>query len=287
VSSVSDFLNYRLIHVQDYSLYVWQLLLIIAIFIFTKLLLLGLKVVLNRAWKRRHVDRGTRFAIFQIIRYVAWFIALIAMLQLSGVHLTVLLAGGAALLVAIGLGLQTLFIDLVSGFVILVEGTIKVDDVIEVDGDVVRVKRIGLRTSKVQNRDDIILILPNSKIANNKVINWSHNQFQARFRVNVSVAYGSDIDLVMKVLAESAAEHPNCNHQLPPKARLVNFGDSGLVFELLFYSENLFRIEQTKADIRAIITKKFRAHQITIPLPQRDLHLKPTPGSKAEELFPT
>jgi small-conductance mechanosensitive channel len=278
VSSLNEFFNYVLLDFRGYTLYVWQVLLIVAIFVFTKLLLFSLKLGLKRIWKKRQVDRGTQYAIFQIIRYFLWVAAIVSMLQVGGVHLNVILAGGAALLVAIGLGLQTLFIDLVSGFVLLVEGTIKVDDVIEVDKDVVRVKRIGLRTSKVQNRDDIILILPNSQIANEKVINWSHNEFQARFRINVGVAYGSDVDLVMRVLAESAAEHPNCNKQLPPKARLRDFGDSSLQFELLFYSENLFRIEQTKADIRATITRKFKEHDIKIPFPQRDVHVTGTVG---------
>lgn len=274
MADVSAFLNYKLLDFQGYTLHVWQVLVIIGILVVTKVVLFSIRMALKPLWQRRKVDRGTQFAIFQLIRYALWVIAIVFMLQAAGVQLTVLLAGGAALLVALGLGLQTLFIDLVSGFVILVEGTIKVDDVIEVDGDVVRVKRIGLRTSKVQNRDDIILILPNSLIANNKVINWSHNQYQARFRIDVSVAYDSEVQLVMKVLAESAAEHPNVNKILPPKARCKSFGEYAMIFELLFYSENLFRIEQTKADIRATIIQKFRENGIRIPFPQRDIRMQ-------------
>ena len=252
----------------------YQVLAIIGIFVFVKLILWFIRFLLKRAWKRKRLDRGSEYALFQIIRYALWLAAIMAMLQTGGVTVSVLLAGGAALLLGIGLGLQQVFSDLVSGVILLFEGTIKVDDVIEVDGEVVRVKRIGLRTSKVQNRDDIVLILPNSKIANEKVINWSHDQYNTRFRIVVGVAYGSDVDLVMKALVESAAEHPNCHKQPPPKARLIDFGDSALVFELLFYSTNLFRIEQVKADIRANIARNFKENNITIPFPQRDLHLK-------------
>lgn len=274
MDKVREILEKTLFELSGYQLLVYQVLAILGIFILAKLVLWAIRTLLRRVWKRRKLDRGTEYAVFQIIRYILWIVAILLMLDVAGVELTVLLAGAAALLVGLALGLQQFFADLVSGLVLLFEGTIKVEDVIEVDGDVVRVKKIGLRTSRVMNRDDIILILPNSKIANEKVINWSHNEFNARFRIEVGVSYNSEVDLVMKVLAESAAEHPNCQKEPAPKARLIEFGDSALNFEVLFYSTNLFRIEQTKADIRANIARRFRENGIEIPFPQRDLHLR-------------
>lgn len=124
------------------------------------------------------------------------------------------------------------------------------------------------------NTDDISMIIPNSLITTNKVINWSHQSEKARFRVDVGVAYGSDVDLVIKVLEESVIEHPDVYEKKLIEARLVNFGDSSLDFQVLFYSENIFRIGKVKSDIRRIIHKNLASNNISIPFPQLDLHVK-------------
>ncbi|MBW6500596.1 MAG: mechanosensitive ion channel [Bacteroidales bacterium] len=133
---------------------------------------------------------------------------------------------------------------------------------------------IGIRTSKGLTRDDIMVIIPNSIITTNKVINWSHQSKKTRFRINVGVAYGSDVDLVIRVLEKSALEHPDIRDKDHINARLVDFGTSSLNFQLLFYSDNAFRVEKVKADIRRIINRKFIESGIVIPFPQLDVHMK-------------
>ena len=108
----------------------------------------------------------------------------------------------------------------------------------------------------------------------NKVINWSHQNNKARFRVDVGVAYGSDVEKVIKVLVESANEHADTVDKKMTHARLTNFGNSSLDFQVLFYSKNIFRIERIKSEIRRIINRKFIENNITIPFPQVDLHIK-------------
>ena len=124
------------------------------------------------------------------------------------------------------------------------------------------------------NRDDISVIIPNSLITTSKVINWSHQSNQTRFKIHVGVAYGSDVDLVIKVLEESAFEHPDISDRELTEARLVNFGTSSLDFQVLFFSKNIFRISKVKSDIRRIINQKFAENGITIAFPQLDLHLR-------------
>ena len=187
---------------------------------------------------------------------------------------TLLLAGSAALLVGIGLGLQQTFNDVISGIILLSERSIKIEDVLEIDGDVVKIQEIGLRTSKGLNTDDISVIIPNSLITTNKVINWSHQTKKTRFRINIGVSYGSDVNLVLKILEESAFEHPDISDRKLTEARLINFGNSSLDFQVLFYSKNIFRISKVKSDIRRIIIQKFNSNNIIIPFPQMDLHLK-------------
>ena len=136
------------------------------------------------------------------------------------------------------------------------------------------IQEIGLRTSKGLNRDQISIIIPNSLITTNKVINWSHQSIRTRFKINIGVAYDSDTDLVIKVLTDSALEHEEIKYRELVDVVLIDFGDSSINYQLLFYSEDIFRIERIKSDVRKIIVKKFQENKITIPFPQRDLHIK-------------
>ena len=271
---INDILQFELINAGPYKLRVGALFMVLLIFLITKVLLWLIKKSLFRKSRLKHFDSGNTYSLFQIIKYVIWVIAIGFILESIGVKVTVLIAGSAALLVGIGLGLQQTFNDVISGIILLSERTIKINDVLEIDGDVVKIQEIGLRTSKGLNRDDISIIIPNSLITTNKVINWSHQSKKTRFRIDVGVSYGSDIDLVIKILEESTFEHPDIFNRELTEARLVNFGNSSLDFQVLFYSKNIFRINKVKSDIRRNINKKFIENNITIPFPQMDLHLK-------------
>jgi small-conductance mechanosensitive channel len=271
---IHNILEYNLLSIQDYTFTVYDLLRLFIYFLIAKTILWLIKKALDRKWKFKKLDHGSQYALYQIITYIIWVIAIVLALESVGVKVTILIAGSAALLVGIGLGLQQTFNDIISGIILLVEGSIKVGDILEVDGNVVRVKKIGLRTSIVEDRSEIVVILPNSKIVTDKVINWTYNYERARFTVSVGVAYGTNVDLVLKILIESAAEHPLCNQEKKPFARLVNFGDSSLGFEVYFWCHEMFGIDQVKSDIRKTISKKFDEHGIVIPFPQRDLHFK-------------
>jgi small-conductance mechanosensitive channel len=149
-----------------------------------------------------------------------------------------------------------------------------VGDVVELEGDVGIVKEIGFRTTKIENRDNIILIIPNSKFIGENVINWSHIEQKTRFSVDVGVAYGSDVELVKKVLLECARDHQEVTEYPKPFVRFDDFGNSSLDFQLFFWTDNAFRVENIKSDLRFAIDKKFRENKITIPFPQRDVHIK-------------
>ncbi len=271
---LKEFLEFELITLGKNTIRVYTLMNILFIFMITKLILWFIKKTLFRKRKFKKLDKGSAYALFQIIRYVIWVIAVGLILETIGVKVTVLIAGSAALLVGIGLGLQQTFNDVISGIILLSEQSIKIDDVLEIDGDVVMIQSIGLRTSKGLNTNDISIIIPNSLITTNKVINWSHQTKKTRFRIDVGVAYGSDVDLVIKILEESAFEHPDISDRELTEARLVNFGNSSLDFQVLFFSKNIFRINRVKSDIRRIINQKFAENRIAIPFPQMDVNVK-------------
>ena len=271
---IKEFLNFEFFTVKDFTFTVQSLLVILIAFLITRVLLWIIKKVMFRKKDIDFAKRGTLASVYQIIAYTAWIITILLILDSFHIKITVLLAGSAALLVGVGLGLQNTFNDFVSGFILLFEGSIRVGDILEVDGDLIKIRKIGLRTSEAFNRDDIVVIIPNSIITTNKVINWSHQSKKTRFRIKVGVAYGSDVDLVERLLIESAREHPEVVNDEMIRARFVDFGNSSLDFELLFYSKNIFRIENVKSDIRKTINRKFIENKVTIPFPQMDLHLK-------------
>ncbi len=274
METINSILEFELFTVGEYKLRVYTIFSIIIIFIFTKTLLWLIKRALYRKRKSDKFDPKDSYALFQIIKYVIWVIAVGFILEAIGIKVTVLIAGSAALLVGIGLGLQQTFNDIISGIILLSEKSIRIGDVLDIDGIVVKIQSIGLRTSKGINTDDISMIIPNSLITTNKVINWSHQSEKARFRIDIGVSYGSDVDLVIKILEESVLEHQDVYDTKLIEARLINFGASSLDFQVLFYSENIFRIGKVKSDIRRIIYKNFAINKVTIPFPQMDVHLK-------------
>jgi len=277
MDTLKHFLELVLFRMSDHEIKVYTLLIVLLIFLGTKFILWLIRKAIFRKQTVKRIEMSNAYSLYQIIKYVLWIISVLFMLQTLSISITVLLAGSAALLVGIGLGLQQTFNDFISGIILLIEGTTKVDDVLEIDGEVVKIQEIGIRTSKGLTRDDIVVIIPNSAITSSKVINWSHQSKKTRFRICVGVAYGSDVDLVVKVLEASALEHPEISHKENIEARFVDFGSSSLDFHLLFFSDNVFRIEKVKSEIRKIINRKFNENNIVISFPQVDVHVKDIP----------
>ena len=156
-----------------------------------------IKKLAKSAVKSGRLDSGREFAIIRITKYVLTLVFIIIALVAFHVNWTGFLAL-TPLLLGVGLGLQQVANDLVSGFILLVEPTIRVNDIVEVDGVVARVTLIGLRTSKVTTRDGISMIIPNHQLVSEKLINWSTSDTITRFKINVGVAYGSNVELVKK-----------------------------------------------------------------------------------------
>jgi len=282
LETIKKILEFEIFSYDDYVIKVKRIIVVLFILLLTKIILWIIKKTLYRRFQLGMVDEGNTFALFQIVKYVVWVTAIAFLLESLGVKITLLLAGSAALLVGIGLGLQQTFNDIISGIILLSERSIKIGDVLEIDGDIIKIQTIGVRTSKGANRDEITIIIPNSLITTSKVINWSHQSKKTRFKIDVGVAYGSNVDLVIKILEESAIEHPDISNRELIDARLINFGNSSLDFQLYFFSKNIFRIEKVKSDIRKIINKKFIENNISIPFPQMDVYIKQNTALKKE-----
>lgn len=176
--------------------------------------------------------------------------------------------------VGLGLGLKEFFTDLVSGFILLNDGSIKVGDIIELDGSIARVEKISIRTSHVKTTDGKTIIVPNSKFTEENLTNWSISAKVTRFHIDVGVAYGSDTELVKELLYNVALEHASVDKNQNIIVMFDDFGDSALKFQLYFWAQRTWDIKVVMSDLRFEIDKSFRLHNISIPFPQRDLHIK-------------
>ncbi|MEO8590393.1 MAG: mechanosensitive ion channel domain-containing protein [Flavobacteriales bacterium] len=236
-----------------------------------------LKTGLERRATKNPEQRSRLYSARLLVNYGLWVVVAVGCLALLRIDVTVLLAGSAALLVVVGLGVQQTFTDVFAGVILLIEGTIRVGDVLELGTLVGRVKDIRLRTSTIHSRDGMNVVVPNRRFINENVVNWSHSATQTRFSLSLSVAYGSDERRVRTILLDCANGHQQVitqDKEHPASVRLVNFGASTLDFDLQFWSRNVFYIEQTKSEIRFAILEHFRAAGITLtPVPSAALHV--------------
>jgi small-conductance mechanosensitive channel len=254
---------------------------IIIVFFLARVLLNFVKLYISRNLKtRKDLDASAQFVYIQIAKYIIYIFAFVICLQILNIKLTVLLTGSAALLVGIGLGLQDVFKDVFSGFVLLFEGNVRIGDILEIynTGDkepvVAKIIKINVRTTQIETRNGNVLIIPNNKLTQEYVENWSHGSPLSRFIIEVSVAYGSNTELVKDLMKTAALGHPKVHKNHEVIVRMKNFGDNGLEMEVLFWAEQNWDVNTFKSDIRFEIDRLFREHKVTIPFPQRDVRMK-------------
>lgn len=270
---VGKYLNFAVLKTDNVKIYVYHFIIFYLIIVGTKVLLSILETIISTKEQASQIERGKTKNIYQIIRYFIYLIAVGVFVQSLGINITILIASLSALLLGLGLGLQHLFNDMVSGLILLFDRSIKIGDVIEIKNELIgKVISINLRTSVLVSRDEIEVIVPNSKFTSDNIINWTHNSVQTRFFVKVGVAYGSDVRLVEKILIDAAKNNRDVLKVPEPQVQFIDFGDSSLDFKLIFFSERTFRIERIKSELRFEIDRLFRENKVTIPFPQRDVH---------------
>lgn len=269
---MNELLN-RTFHLGHHSITVLELLEVAAVILAARVLLAILRRGLRRAKRVSTMDEGKRFIIRRLVTSMVWTVTALFVLSILGVELTALWAGSAALLVGVGIGLQGFFNDVVSGFVLLFEGGVAVGNVLEVDGKLVRIERIDLRSTRAVTVAGELIVLPNAKVAGEAVVNLSQGDRAMRIRVNVGVAYGSDVALVSRLLAEAMSEQPEVLPTPEPAVFFQDFADSSLNFSVMGWLDDPWDRMAIQSRVRTAIDAKFREHGVTIPFPQRDLHI--------------
>ena len=272
--SIKDFLNLG-IHIgegeESIDLTIGLLLLVIISFILTSLALGWFRKLVTR--KMEEEDKHKFISIFQFIKYVIYLTVVMLTLSFAGVDITLILTASAAFFVGLGLALQELFQDVIGGIYIILDKSLHVGDIVEVEGKVGRVFEIKLRTTRAITRDDKVIIIPNHKFISDIIYNYTQNYRTTRELVRVGVAYGSDVNLVTDLLLRAVREDDHIMDIPEPFVLFDDFGDSALMFSVHYYTEDSFTDPKIKSRIRYKIDELFRENGVTIPFPQRDVHL--------------
>lgn len=275
---ISSVLNTHYDFTNEISISVKDVLVIIAVIFLTTLLL---RIALKILTKKLPEDDKLKFeVVFGYFRWLVYLIILLITLHAVGVNVTAVFAASAALLIGIGLALQTLFQDIISGVFILIDQSVHVGDIIEIEGKVGRVEEIKLRTTRATTVDNKVLVIPNHLYLENSLYNWTQNGVTTRESVSVGVAYGSDVQLVKKLLLQAAKGHEFVLDYPEPSVLFTDFGESSLDFKVVFTINDSFNARIPQSDIRFEIDRLFRENNITIPFPQRDIHIIPNPNKK-------
>lgn len=232
------------------------------------------QVLTTKVLMNKNIDSGVKGSITKFIGYATQILGIVITLEMVGISLSSIFALGGVLMVGIGFGLQNITQNFISGVILLFERPIKKGDLVEVDGVSGRVTEIGSRSTTITTRDDVSIIVPNSKFISQQVVNDSFSGERRRFHVAVGVAYGSDVDRVQKTLIEVAKNHSKVLDTPAPRVFFQDFGDSSLNFDLTIWVEDLWNSQIILSDLRFEIDRAFRKNEIEIPFPQRDLHLR-------------
>ncbi len=238
--------------------------------------------IVHRMPARTAVALGTRYAIGRILGYLILFLGFTVALQSLGINLAALAVFGGALGLGLGIGLQDVAKNFISGLIILFERPVQVGDRIEmgdVTGDVVEVRA---RATVVRTNDDVHLIVPNSRFISDTVTNRSFGHRRVRYRIPVSVAYGTDPRAVQAAMLEAAGGSPSVLKEPPPLVWFRQFGESSLDFDLLCWTSTMLsKPGAFRSELNYLVHDALKKHDIQVPFPQRDIHIRSAPGLEA------
>ncbi|HEV3469827.1 MAG TPA: mechanosensitive ion channel domain-containing protein [Pyrinomonadaceae bacterium] len=275
-----DYLNFKW-ELGNFVFSIASLALGLAVFLLSFVLSRYLRTFLERRMQAHpHLDPGVQYTILRLVNYIVVLVGVIAALRIAvGADFTSLAVIFTALSVGIGFGLQFIAGDIAAGFLLLFERPVKVGDFVTVTGPDSRIVdgkviSINLRTTVVQNNDNVSVIVPNSKLTNENLINWSYRGKRSRLSINVGVSYDSDVELVTQTLLRAAEGVKFVLDEPKPSVQFMEFGESSLDFRLLVWTDRPRRYPQIRSAINYNIRRLFLEEKIEIPFPQRDLNLR-------------
>jgi len=257
--------------------------LIIFLVFFTFLSRIIREALQNRVLPRTRLEIGARASFVNVVIYAFWILAIFTGINILGINLSSLAFMAGALGIGIGFGLQNVVNNFVSGIILLFDPSIQVGDMVQIGEDWGTINRINIRTTIVQTFDNASLIIPNSEMLSNKVTNWSFKDPKVRREVDVGVAYGSDVQLVRKILLEIVGDMPEIMNDPAPRVDFTDFGDSALIFRVRFWIPSPEFWLGAPTELRFRIDEEFKKNGIEIAFPQQDIHIRSASG--LDEVF--
>jgi small-conductance mechanosensitive channel len=275
-----DTLDYELWVIDDQSVTVKKV--IVAVLILAIGLLLAKFIshfTTNRILRHTKLNVSDR-AIFDRILYILMLVVIVLFaLHTVNIPLTALTFLGGAFAIGVGFGTQNLLNNFISGFIIMLERPVKIGDTIEFENTIGTIEEIGIRCTKIRTPGNVHILVPNSSLLEKNIVNWTLSDQIIRCQVRVGVAYGSEVREVGKLLYQAVAEHGRILKKPEPAVIFNDFGDNALIFDLYYWIQlgdaSMEKIT-VESDVRFLIEKYFRENGITIPFPQRDMHLDTT-----------
>ena len=225
--------------------------------------------------KKAYLDPGLRYTVGRLTQYLIVALGIVAALKFAfNLDLTSIAVIFTALSLGIGFGLQYIAADIASGFILLFERPVRVGDRITIGEDEGDVQSINLRTTVVVTNDRVSIIVPNSRLVSQRLINWSYGDPRARISIHINVATDSDVEVVTKTLLKAAEDVDNVLKDPPAKVQFMKFGDYSRDFRLLVWTNRPRLHAQIRSDINYRIDNLFREAGIEIPFPQTELRLR-------------
>jgi small-conductance mechanosensitive channel len=269
--------DFELYVIDDQSITIRKILLALLI-LFVGLFLAKLfsRFVTNRLLARTQLDESAKAAIHKFSFFVLTIILVLYALHTVNIPLTILTLLGGAVAIGVGFGSQNLINNFISGFILMFERPIKIDDIIEIDNIIGRVQHIGTRCTQIRTQANLNILVPNSSLLEKNIINWTLSDDVVRCNISVGVAYGSSTRDTVKALEKAIEEHELILKKPEPIIVFKDFGDSALIFEVYFWIRlgkgRMVKI-QTESNVRFLIEKHLREADIVVAFPQRDVHM--------------
>ena len=274
LETILDYLREPLVVLSGTQISALTVLTAILIIIVAKVVSVVVGRSIERLLAKSEIDKGVRFAAARITRYIIILIGIFVAIGTLGIDTSAIMGAAAVLLVGIGFGLQKLAENFISGLLVLIERPVRKGDFIDAGGVLGVVDDIGLRATRVTSRDGV-QILPNSHLMSNIVINYSQPSHERRFQIDIGVAYGTDLEMASKVILDVAKAESKVLDTPAPEVRHMGFGDNAIHLILLVWIAEAYEDLIVGSRLRFALDKAFRANNISIPFPQRDVRIIP------------
>ena len=279
VLTTLDSLGFKLGSTRITVLSVINFILLVAL-LFTLAMWLS-AVIERRMHKTSYLSPSMRVGLSKFSKFFLIGLSFFIALDAVGIDLTALTVFGGALGVGLGFGLQRIASNFISGFLLLFDRSIKPGDVISIGNKFGWVEALRARYIVVRDRDGVDTLIPNENLITSEVINWSYSDRNVRLKMPVSISYGDDPNQAIALMIEAARQHPRVLSNPEPVGRLMEFGDNGIALELRIWINDPEKgVNNVRSDINLAIWRAFKDNHVTIPFPQRDVHVKHLPPTQ-------